>query len=178
MSLSRNSEMRRCGRRFATKDAAASSKRARNGVAVPVECPLRCGYWHLEAAKAEARAQPFPPAVADQINQRDERCQRCGSRRGLHRHHRRGKANGGSRRKHAQCACNGILLCWLCHHWAHVTGRRQAEAEGFVVSQSVRKPGSVGVMRYAGAGMGGATQWPTCDGEWVSTAPEALEAAA
>jgi hypothetical protein len=41
----------------------------------------------------------------------------------------------------------------------------RAEAEGFIVSQSVDWPGSVSVMRFAAA-EGGASQYPSCDGRW------------
>jgi hypothetical protein len=178
VSLDQRQEMRRCGKPYPTEEAASRAKRVLSGLAVPVECPRRCGSYHLEAVRASSGLRPFPARVAAQLDERDDRCcQRCGRTRGIHRHHRRGKASGGSRRKHTQCACNGVLLCWRCHHWAHVTHRAQAEAEGFIVSQSVDEPASAGVMRFAGSA-GGVTQWPACSGEWAGTADEAREVAA
>jgi hypothetical protein len=167
---------------YPTRQAAERSKRFLAG-----GCDARwhepCGGWHLESTVRELpkrnaqRAATFPPAVARRITRRDRCCQRCGATSGLHKHHRRGKGKGGSsRRPHAHCACNGILACALCHIWVHAHPR-QAEAEGFIVSQSVDEPGTVGVMRHAAAG-GGALQWPTCGGEWAATADESAEAVA
>ena len=176
--------LRSCGRRFASEQEACRSKRALSGAAVPKLCSLTRDHWHLETVrkpkspKRKSGANAFPKRVAGRIDRRDGCCQRCGSSRNLHRHHRRGKGSGGSqRRPHAQCACNGIVLCFYCHMWAHGKGRREAEAQGFIVSQAVDEPGSVGVMRFAEAGSG-VTQWPTCGGEWAGTAAEALEAVA
>lgn len=132
---------------------------------------------HVAAGRRASRANPFPPSVAALLDARDEWCQRCGSTRDLERHHRRGKAIGGSRnRGHGQCACNGLRLCRRCHAWAHRGERAEAQAQGFIVSQSVAFPGSVGVMRGSADG-GGALMWPDCDGNWLGTAAEAGEAA-
>jgi hypothetical protein len=141
--------------------------------------------------RSTSGTQPFGQMVCGLIDARDSDhddalpmrlCQRCGSARNLQRHHRRAKAKGGSAaRPHTQCCCNGILLCGPyrssagCHAWAHAHPE-EARAEGWIVSQSVDEPGSVGVMRFAAA-EDGATQWPTCSGEWAQAAPEAREAA-
>jgi hypothetical protein len=177
--------LRRCGKRFATEEQAQCSKRAQRPGSSVLRCRYGCGGFHVEearkprACKRRTGPKPFPKRVAAKIDGRDRCCQRCGSPWNLHRHHRRAKGIGGSqRRPHAQCACNGILLCAPCHMWVHRDGRHEAEAQGFVVSQSVDEPGSVGVMRFAGAGTGGATQWPSCGGEWAATGAEALEAVA
>ena len=120
----------------------------------------------------------FPRKTAGLIDARDsdlsgERCcQRCGSKWHLERQHRRAKGMGGSQnRPHAHCPCNGITLCRDCHQWAHAHPER-AEAEGFIVSQSVGEPGSRGVMRFS-ASEGGATMWPDCSGNWLSAVGEA-----
>ncbi len=121
-----------------------------------------------QVGRRAARSKPFPPAVAALLDIRDEWCQRCGSPRDLERHHRRGKASGGSQnRSHAHCPCNGVRLCPPCHRWAHRLERREAEVQGFIVSQSVDEPGSVSVMRGSEDG-GGAAMYPTCTGEWLS----------
>jgi hypothetical protein len=127
------------------------------------------------------RPQPFPRPVCLLLDARDvcqpdlvRCCQRCGTAKNLERHHRRGKASGGSRwRPHAQCSCNGIILCGPgvgsldCHHWAHANERRQAEDEGFIVSQAVNFPGSKHVIRFTKAGRD-AIMWPSCDGRWLN----------
>ncbi len=155
----------------------------------------RGGNWHLEEPEATTPAklapaakdtgpETFPRPVCLLIDKRDSDdsgavlvrlCQRCGTTRNLHRHHRRLKGYGGSRRTHAHCACVGVTLCQRCHGEIHANPK-QAMTEGWIVSRAVRHPGTVGVMRFAAA-EGGATQWPTCTGEWAETAPEAREAA-
>lgn len=176
MSLNQRTEMRRCGKRWATEDEALRSKRGQSGDNTVIPCRTGCGGFHLEPKRKDT-SDPFPAAVRAQIDARDKCCQRCAATQALEHHHRRLKGIGGSKhRTHAQHACNGILLCRKCHGWAHRGDRRTAEAQGFIVSQSVDEPGLVGVMRFAAAG-GGATQWPACDGSWADTAPEMREAA-
>lgn len=146
----------------------------------------RIGRKTLERGRQQWNSglHPFPAAVCVLIDARDicqpdevRCCQRCGSTRNLQRHHRRGKASGGSdNRPHTQCPCNAVTLCLSCHFWAHTDGRAQAEDEGFIVSQAVDQPGSIGVMRFAAAD-GGATQFPSCDGRWLESAPEMREVA-
>lgn len=135
---------------------------------------------------AASAPESFSPAVCTLVDARDSDdsgavlvrlCQRCGSTRNLHRHHRRLKdAGGSSGRPHTHCACNAVTVCLRCHGEIHGPERRENEAQGWIVSQSVDEPGSAGVMRFAAA-EGGATQWPSCDGRWLETAAEALEAA-
>lgn len=177
-------------RTYPTRQAAESTRRfLAGGLRAAWHEP--CGGWHLEAIqkvsllpRRAGRQKPFPPAVAARIDARDidretgERCcQRCSSVRQLERHHRRLKGIGGARSGHAQCACNSVTLCRDCHRLVHGKGRVRAEAEGFIVSQSADVPGTVSVMRFA-AGQGGAAQWPSCGGEWASTADESSEAVA
>ena len=192
MSLDDRTEMRRCGKRYSTKDEAANSKRGRGGGFEPHGC--LCGKWHLRRIPVGARtiqpagdtgAESFPHPVCLLIDTRDSDdsgavpvrlCQGCGKTRNLHRHHRRGKDAGGSGgRVHTHCACNALTLCLACHAWAHANPR-EAQAMGWIVSQSVDEPGSAGVMRFAAA-EGGATQWPSCDGRWLEAGPEMREAA-
>ena len=105
-------------------------------------------------------------------------CERCGSARDPHRHHRRLKQKGGSsNRAHTHCPCNAVTVCLTCHDEIHDrASRRRMEDEGWIVPQAVNGPGSVGVKRFAAAG-GDTTRWPSCTGEWLETAAEALEAA-
>ena len=131
--------------------------------------------------------ETFSPAVCALVDARDgddsgavlvRLCQRCGSTRNLHRHHRRLKQKGGSsNRPHTHCPCNAVTVCLACHDEIHdQASRREMEAEGWIVSQAVDEPGAVGVMRFAAA-EGGATQWPSCSGAWLETAAEAREVA-
>lgn len=191
--------LRRCGggKRWGSKGEAERSKKARNGSYMAFEC--RCSGWHLQelvlapmptrapkSKPADSKPETFGPVAVLRIDVRDSDdsgavlvrlCQGCGSTRNLHRHHRRGKDAGGSgERAHTHCACNGLTLCTTCHTWAHANPE-QARAEGWIVSQSVDEPGSVGVMRFAAA-EGGATQFPSCDGRWLETAPEMREVTA
>jgi hypothetical protein len=201
MTLTTRTQMRRCGKPFPSAGEAMNSKRGRGGGFRAERC-LLCPGWHLRripagvktmkpaakpAAKKDAATAPdtFSGAVCEQIDLRDgddtgavlvRLCQRCGSTRNLHRHHRRLKGSGGTSRAHAHCACNGVVVCFRCHGEIHTGDRRGAVAEGWIVPQDVDEPGSVGVMRFAAA-EGGATQWPSCTGEWLETAPEAMEAA-
>lgn len=193
-------------KRYATLNDAANAARSltkhRKGTYEPFERKCGwCGGFHVlhrkdapeKAAtgrvttlvpKPAARPHPFPTAVTALLDARDislldmERCcQMCAAIQYLEHHHRRLKGMGGSEnRDHAQCTCNGILLCRRCHRWAHTTGRLHAEAMGFVVSRAEDEPGKWGVMRFAAID-GGSTQWPDCHGNWCGTAPEAREAA-
>jgi len=187
---------RRCGKRWVSKEEAERSKKGRTGHYLAVPC--RCEGWHLNelvlkpvpswsaVAAKPAAGETFPGPICGQIDRRDgdgdgaipvRLCQRCGETHNLHRHHRRGKDSGGSgERAHTHCACNGVTLCFHCHGEVHANPE-QARAEGWIVSQSEDEPGSVGVMRFAAA-EGGATQWPSCDGRWLETAPEMREAVA
>ena len=132
------------------------------------------------------RMESFPRPACLLIDARDQLqdhaepyrcCQRCGTTRDLHRHHRRGKAAGGSsRRAHTHCPCNAVTLCGECHRWAHTKGRALAQEQGFVVSQAVTEPATAGVLRFAADG-GTTTWWPSCSGQWLAAAPRLLEAA-
>lgn len=138
-------------------------------------------------SRGQGAAQSFSRAACVLIDRRDSDdagalpvrlCQRCGSARNPHRHHRRLKQKGGSgNRAHTHCPCNAVTVCLTCHDEIHDrASRRQMEAEGWIVPQAVDEPGSVGVKRFAAAG-GDTTRWPSCTGEWLETAAEALEAA-
>lgn len=198
MTLTTRQPLLPCGKPYATEEEALSSKRGRGGGFGPHHCDPGCGRWHLHrlpvgtrtvkpAARKDtgpSRAETFGPVACLHIDVRDSEdstgnlvrlCQRCGNWRGLHRHHRRAKQAGGSSRAHTHCECNGVTLCRDCHAEVHAHPE-QAMAEGWIVLQAEDEPGSVGVMRFAAA-EGGATQWPSCDGRWLETAPEAREAA-
>lgn len=167
----------RCGKRYSFGGAIVAAQAREFKGAAPKEV-VACGdHWHVQRKGTLAgrfdRPDPFPPAVRKQLAQRDDCCQRCGFTGRLEAHHRRAKASGGSSaRAHTQCACNGVLLCRGCHSWVHLNPRK-ARAEGWIVLQSVSRPGTVpiitdpetsiddpDVITEAGA------FYPTCDGDW------------
>jgi hypothetical protein len=163
-----------CGRRYEDFGAAlrAAQLRASQGAATltVVSCGL-CEYWHLVPATPRAVLDPFPPAVARQLRERDEWCQRCGRAGRLENHHRRAKSMGGSKaRSHTQCACNGLRLCRACHQWVH-EHPAAAREHGWIVRQGVHEPRRSGVTRCIGENDRGQPvldpQWATCDGRWV-----------
>ena len=129
------------------------------------------------------RKDTIPPEVRCQVDVRDSvdgvrHCVLCGlSDVTLHRHHRRLKGIGGDRRACTDCACNIITLCSGCHYWAHVIGRYDAEAEGFIVSGAEVSPGSISVLVHSTGDLSGSEAWPTCSGEWSDHAPGELVAA-
>jgi hypothetical protein len=136
-----------------------------------------------QAPRIRWRKDTIPPEVRCQVDARDSvdedrRCVLCGlADVTLHRHHRRLKGIGGDKRPHADCACNIITLCSGCHYWAHVIGRYDAEAEGFIVSGAEVFPGSISVLVHGKDDLSGHEAWPTCDGEWSDKAPGELVAA-
>jgi len=131
---------------------------------VPLKSSPRAGSGSL--------ARPFPPAVAALLDARDAWCVHCGSMDHLQRHHRRGKGIGGDPRPHTQCACNGIRLCWLCHSWAHESGRAEAAEEGLIIPRITAAPCTVAVLVHTEQDGGDFRAWPACDGGWLFDAPD------
>ena len=124
-------------------------------------------------AGSSARAESFPPDVAALIDARDPWCIRCGSPHDLHRHHRRIKGIGGDSRPHTDCACNAVRICARCHEWAHLEGRREAEARGLIISRAETAPWRHALMvRTEAETDSGFTAYPTCSGGWVFDSPE------
>jgi hypothetical protein len=119
--------------------------------------------------RPKSRRDTIPPKVRRAVNQRDEWCQMCGSPSLLEQHHRRLKQAGGDPRPHTDCPCNLVRLCRRHHRWAH-RHRIEAEAIGVRVPAETAEPGRVSVMRGTEDG-GGATMWPTCDGQWAAESP-------
>jgi hypothetical protein len=121
--------------------------------------------------RRRATAKPFPQRVAALLDARDSWCAFCGTPFNLHRHHRRLKGAGGDPRPHAQCSCNGVLLCAAHHAWIHDTaeGRREAEHDGLIIPRSTLEPWTVGVLVRTADG--GLLQYPGCDGLWHDAAP-------
>lgn len=175
--------MRKCGKRYASAEAARVSKLGRtNPALVPERCA--CGGWHLRAArkpvtraKARGRKDTIPPKVRKLVYDRDGgACVQCGSTRDLHEHHRRIKGHGGDPRPHTDCPCNIVLVCAAHHEEAHRGSRAEAEATGLIVKRSVLFPGSVPVMISSAAGAGATVHLP-CDRPYYSTAAPGRSAA-
>lgn len=183
--LQRSGQMDRgcgCGTRAFASELLASKARDKGAAlagadAMPrlKECPRRPGTWHLAAVRHD---ETFPAAVAALITARDPWCVLCGSPRGLHLHHRRIRGVGGDPRPHADCACNGVRICWRDHARIHDTGegRLLAGAEGLIVPRSTVLPGSVSVLVHLEHDTGGMQKWPACDGRWSDVQPEGLVA--
>ncbi len=175
-----------CGKKFLTERAALASRKGQTRRYLAISCRL-CSYWHLRRHRAEPKrrasgAHAIPRKVCRQVDKRDTwngtRCcvkAGCGKPGLLHRHHRRIKGAGGDPRAHTDCACNIVTLCGEHHEWAH-RNRREAEAEGLIISAEVTEPGLHPVM--VGTENSGVTAWPTCDGRWITEAPAARGAAA
>lgn len=165
----------RCGRVYPTFDAALKAARQLTYKTGRKHEAMSCwvaDHWHVleHAAAASVKLDPFPPAVAAQLVERDRWCQRCGKGGRLENHHRRAKHMGGSKgRAHTQCACNGLRLCRACHAETHAEPR-VARSLGRIVLQGVALPARIGVRRCIDADEFGPVmdeQWPTCDGQWV-----------
>lgn len=127
--------------------------------------------------KAAARPRGITARTCRLVDDRDSldgvrMCVHCGSPRNLHRHHRRFRSHPGP---HRHCACNVVTVCQPCHHWAHEMDRREAEAEGLILSAEVARPWLHSVLVHGPAGDGGQF-WPTCAGEWQDYAPEGIAA--
>jgi hypothetical protein len=170
--------MRRCGKPYATEEEALRSKAGQRPGAEVTSC--RCGKVHLAfpaapradgKPRASVSGNTIPGRVCKQVDKRDGRqCVKCGSHRGVHRHHRRLKGQGGDLRPHTDCACNLVLLCSVCHYWAHVLDRPAAEPEGLILPRSTVEPWKHGVMVHGEAeadANSGMTRWPTCEGEYA-----------
>ena len=176
------SGLSRCGRQYRTFESAVMAGELRTAKGARPLSVVSCDlgdHWHLIPPKqatghAYSRPDPFPPPVAALLDARDEVCQRCGRSGRLERHHRRAKASGGSKaRSHTQCACNGVKLCRSCHNWVHLNPR-SARAEGWIVLQSVSRPGSLAMSLYSVLACDDPwlpeILWPTCDGRWMAYA--------
>lgn len=176
------SGLSRCGKKYATFDEtvkAAEAIHLKGGKTREiVSCDIEGSHWHLKVKGTtlrsyhDSRPDPFPPAIRLMLARRDECCQRCAFTGRLEAHHRRAKASGGSSaRSHTQCACNGVLLCRSCHSWVHLNPRK-ARAEGWIVLQSVSKPGMAGIFKAwqtrvpEGIWYPLLARYPTCDGGW------------
>lgn len=113
------------------------------------------------------KTKPFPPEVKGLLFALYQWCVYCGSTAGLHCHHRRIKGMGGDKGPHAQCACNGVVLCCLHHLEAH-NDRLWSGAMGYVVSRYVERPGQERLAVYSGDRTLPEWKYPTCEGGWAA----------
>ena len=185
----KRSEMRKCGRRYATEDQARHSKRGLTDGAVVIPCALGCGGWHVALPRPEAPAREGKITSAakgrkaprytgpDELTRaavllRDKAaCVCCGISvigRIWSIQHRKRRSQGGG-----NCTCSLITVLGDgtrgCH--ARIDSRIDPEDEekGYTV-RSWRIPALVSVMVFDNSG-GGVSLYPTCDGEWSSALP-------
>jgi len=173
--VSQRTPIRRCGKPYASEEEARCSKRALTGAAVPVPCPLRCGYWHLETVRDDADAGP-DQATRELVYERDNwACVCCGQPVRGRPHsvgHRMRRSQGGSN-------LPSNLLTFLGwgngftdeDHHARIDQRKDEhdEARGYTV-RSWHDPALVPVMVFSPGGSG-VLAWPTDDGRWATEAP-------
>lgn len=180
--MNRGGPLRTCGKRYVTEASAWCSKRGSVEGASAVPC-RDCLGWHVipagkPAATGAQSGRPyegFPKEIRAAAIERDGgACIYSGETGLLEVHHRRIKGMGGDGRDHTDCLCNAATLVRRWHRWAHLT-RREARAAGLIVPRSAVLPGATAVMVH-GAGGGGSTLYPTCDGRWVSNAPSVVAA--
>jgi hypothetical protein len=70
-----------------------------------------------------------------------------------------------------------VRICLACHGWAHSgKGRREAEAEGLIISRATAEPWTESVLVHTPEDGGGMTKWPLCDGSYADEQPEAVAA--
>jgi hypothetical protein len=177
--------MPRCGKRYPTELDARLSKRGQQPGAVFERCWVPgCRSWHVRsAAEVASRSQLHASSTGpgartrDAVYERDGRaCVCCGiSVIGRPRSlgHRKRRSQGGD-------CCPANLLTFLGlgngllpddHHY-RIDQRLdpEDEARGYTV-RSREDPHLVSVMVF-GPGGGGASLYPTCDGQWSSSPGE------
>jgi hypothetical protein len=182
MTLSQRSQIRRCGQRWPTEDAALCSKRAIGGAFLPVPCAYNCGGWHLIAVadlraavgQAARRASDTGPDSATRaiVYARDGYACVCCGRTVIGQvrsiGHRKRRSQGLDNR-----ACN--LLTFLgtgstsCHGRIDSRVDPDDEAHGYTL-RSRQDPLLVGVMYFERDGSG-VTRWLEADGGVLLAAP-------
>lgn len=148
MTLHRT-EMRTCGRRWPTQEAAEHSKLFLAGGKSAVPCLFGCGGWHLADETGTTAETGFPPAVKLMIrvraglgNPEDARCEACGiwvGAKGGQCHHRQNRGMGGSRLRNT--VSNGGLLCGTPPDLATCHGKATALKAHMIAAGWVLKSG-------------------------------------
>ena len=190
--MNRGGPLRTCGKRWATEEAAWCSKRAQAEGAVVIPCAMGCGGFHVAVPKGlEARARvaevtsgtkgrkaprytgPDSLTRAAVLLRDKAACVCCGRTvegRIFSIQHRKRRSQGGT-----NCTCNLIVLLGDgvrgCHFRIDSRIDPEDEARGYTV-RSRGIPALVPVMVFDQSG-GGATLYPTCNGEWTSAVPVA-----
>ncbi len=186
MSLSQRTPLRPCGKRYPTEDAARCSKKGLQAGAMVIPCAFpQCGGWHVALPKAAAVRAAKPPRCTgpdrltrETVLERDGYACVCCGRSVLGQRyslqHRQRRSQGGT-----SCTCNLLTVLGdgtRGHHF-RIDSRKnpEDEARGYTV-RSGQDPAAVSVMVFDASG-GGASMFPTCDGEWSTAAPEGRDAA-
>lgn len=182
MSLSQRTEMRRCGKRFATEDVAMRSKRGRSGDYLAVPCAdEHCDSWHLRARPAPVVAQRA--AQADTGPSRRARlmvlerdgyaCARCGRPcgPGIARYsiqHRVARGVGGGNELSNLVLLDGTATTG-CHGDVESRQLPEDQARGYRL-ESWQDPRAEGVMYFEASGSG-VTRWLEDDGGVLCESP-------
>ena len=185
MSLDDRTEMRRCGKPYASEDEAARSKRGRGGGYEPHACP--CGSWHLrriplgtrtvKPAKPPADTGPSRSVRALVMTRDGFACVRCGQSTIGRPHsiqHRLSRGSGGTSDPRVNSPSNLILLCGsattLCHGEVTANLDRHDLAAGYRL-ESWQDPERESVLYVSEYGSGQAA-WLLPDGGLAFDEPD------
>lgn len=181
--------MRRCGKQYASKEAAEQSRKGRSGRYFPVTC--WCGKWHLHKSllrQVPSWSRPaadtgFSPAVKLAIRTRagsgdpaDACCEACGvflGEKGGQCQHIVARGAGGTSDPVIDSVVNGALLCGTpftgCHGLCESRDPRM-EAEGFWLKRG-KDPAAESFLVHAPGDGSGVRMWRTADGGYSVDAP-------
>jgi hypothetical protein len=181
MSLSQRTEMRRCGKRYATEDAARCSKLGLRDDTAVITCWVPgCGKWHVVPLRAAAGWSAGSAAVTGPsrkvralvIARDGARCVCCGRSildQQASLQHRDARGMGGTSDPHANCPCNLILLLGSgttgCHGRVESREDPHDNGKGYWLRNG-EIPALTSVMVFTSPGGSGVSAYPTCDGQW------------
>lgn len=190
--LQRSATLRLCGKRYATAEEAADSKRGRERGAEVFPCPdQRCGAHHVRQPQARrvtltgpSRRDTGPDAATRQaVYERDGYACVCCGRSIIGQPH-----SVGHRKRRSQGGTNDVtnLLTFLGfgngltgdddHHHRIDQRKNTADEDNGYTVRSYKDPALISV-RVFSAGGSGTLAWPTPDGKWSTEPPEGVTAA-
>jgi hypothetical protein len=194
VSLTDRTGMRKCGKRYTTREEALNSKRGHGGGYEPQDC--LCGSWHLRripmgtrtVKPAATQETGFSREVRAQIRTRagggvieDAHCEACGTwlgRYGGQCQHIVARGKGGSKDPVINSAVNGALLCGTsltgCHGLCEDRDERM-HAEGFWLEHG-QDPAAEPFLWHSPGDGSGIRKWRTADGGYSDTLPVGVAA--